>query len=113
MFEVVRKRMLNEHVTQMDVLAPMIAKKAKPGQFIMFRVDEQGERIPLTIADTDAEEGTVTIIFQIVGQSTKLLNQLNKGDFILDFAGPLGLATHIHEAKNACVIGGGVGCAIA
>lgn len=113
MYEVVKKRLLNEHVTLMEVSAPLIAKKAKPGQFIMFRIDEQGERIPLTIADTDAQRGTVTIIFQIVGQSTKLLNQLNEGDFILDFAGPLGLATHLHEAENVCVIGGGVGCAIA
>jgi len=97
----------------MEVDAPLIAQKAKPGQFIIFRVDEKGERVPLTIADTDIEKGTVTIIFQIVGESTKLLNQLNEGDHILDFVGPLGVPTHFYDAKKVCVIGGGVGCAIA
>jgi ferredoxin--NADP+ reductase len=113
MYEVVRKKILNEHVTLMEVAAPLIARKAKPGQFIMFRVDEQGERIPLTIADCDPEKGTVTIIFQIVGASTNLLNQLEEGDCILDFVGPLGTATETENATNVCVIGGGVGCAIA
>lgn len=113
MYRIVRKKNLNEFVTLMDIDAPFIAQKAKPGQFIIFRVDELGERIPLTIADSDAQKGTVTIIFQIVGQSTKLLNQLNEGDSILDFVGPLGEPTHLSNAKKVCVIGGGVGCAIA
>lgn len=113
MYRIVRRKNLNEFVTLMEIDAPMIAQKAKPGQFIIFRVDELGERIPLTIADSDAQKGTVTIIFQIVGQSTKLLNQLNEGDSILDFVGPLGEPTHLANAKKVCVIGGGVGCAIA
>ena len=114
MFRIVRKRMLNDVVVLMDIEAPFIAKKAQPGQFIIFRIDEMGERVPLTIADFDKEMGTVTIIFQIVGKSTEHLSQLNEGDTILDFAGPLGMPTHIDpEAKSVCVIGGGVGCAIA
>ena len=113
MFRIVTKRQLNEAVTLMDIDAPYIAKKAKAGQFIIFRIDEYGERIPLTIADTDPERGTVTIIFQAVGTSTKALAQMNEGDAILDFVGPLGNATEIEGYKNVCVVGGGVGCAIA
>ncbi|MGI5959472.1 MAG: sulfide/dihydroorotate dehydrogenase-like FAD/NAD-binding protein [Massiliimalia sp.] len=113
MFEIVRKKQLNDSVVLMDIKAPFIAKKAQAGQFIIFRVDEFGERIPLTIADYDREAGTVTIIFQTVGNSTKELAQLNEGDFIQDFVGPLGKASHFENVKKACVIGGGVGCAIA
>lgn len=114
MYKIVTKRALNDTVTLMEVEAPHIAKKAQAGQFIIFRVDEQGERIPLTIADYNREKGTVTIIFQIVGASTKLLNTLEAGDSILDFVGPLGVPTHIDpDVKRVCVIGGGVGNAIA
>ncbi|MGI6176735.1 MAG: sulfide/dihydroorotate dehydrogenase-like FAD/NAD-binding protein [Christensenellales bacterium] len=114
MFEILKKRALNESVTLMDIHAPHVAQKAKAGQFIIFRVDEEGERIPLTIADYDREKGTVTIIFQVVGASTIRLNQLNVGDRILDFVGPLGKPMHVDEnVKRACVVGGGVGCAIA
>lgn len=113
MFEIVRKKQLNDSVVLMDVKAPFIARKAQAGQFIIFRVDEHGERIPLTIADYDREAGTVTIIFQTIGNSTKELAQLNEGDFIQDFVGPLGVASHFENVKKAAVIGGGVGCAIA
>ena len=114
MFKIVTKRVLNEAVVLMEIEAPFIAKKAQPGQFIIFRVDEHGERVPLTIADYDREKGTVTIIFQIVVRSTEKLSALNEGDTILDFVGPLGVPTHIEEdAKSVCVVGGGVGCAIA
>lgn len=114
MYKIVKKRELNKTVTLMEILAPHIAKKAKAGQFIIFRVDEYGERVPLTIADHDSEKGTVTIIFQIVGRSTKLLGALNEGESILDFAGPLGKPTNIDSSlKRVCVIGGGVGNAIA
>lgn len=113
MFTIVKKRVLNEAVTMMEVHAPFIARKAKAGQFIIFRVDEFGERVPLTIADYDREKGTVTIIFQAVGKSTKMLAQKNEGDDILDFVGPLGKATELEGFKKACVVGGGVGCAIA
>ncbi|MGN0614044.1 MAG: sulfide/dihydroorotate dehydrogenase-like FAD/NAD-binding protein [Porcipelethomonas sp.] len=114
MFRIVQKRVLNPSVTLMEIEAPFIAKKAKAGQFIIFRIDEKGERVPLTIADYDREKGTITIIFQIVGKTTEQLSTLNEGDGILDVAGPLGIATHIDEnAKKVCVIGGGVGCAIA
>ena len=114
MFKIVHKRVLNDSVTLMEIQAPFIAKKAQPGQFIIFRVNEFGERIPLTIADFDREKGTVTIIYQIVGKSTQQLSLLNEGDEIMDFVGPLGVPTHIDEnAKKVCVIGGGVGCAIA
>ena len=114
MYKIVEKRKLNEMVTLMVIDAPFIAKKALPGQFIIFRVDEIGERIPLTIADYDREKGTVTIIYQIVGRSTRLLSEKEVGDLILDFVGPLGTATHIEDnVKNVCVVGGGVGCAIA
>ena len=113
MYKIVKRQQLNDTVVRLDVQAPFIAKKAKAGQFIIFRIDEHGERIPLTIADTDAEKGTVSIIFQIVGQSTMLLSQLQEGDAILDFVGPLGAATEFGDAKKVCVIGGCVGNAIA
>ena len=114
MYKIVKKRALNDTVTLMEIEAPHIAKKAKAGQFIIFRVDERGERVPLTIADYDREKGTVTIMFQIVGASTKLLNTLGEGDSLLDFVGPLGQPTHVGpEVKRVCVIGGGVGTAIA
>ena len=114
MVKIVRKKVLNSAVTLLEVEAPLIAAKAQPGQFIIFRVDERGERVPLTIADSDPAKGTVTIIFQKVGLSTRLLGDLNEGDTILDFVGPLGEPTELPEgAKNICVVGGGVGCAIA
>ncbi len=114
MFPIVRKKELNSDVILMEISAPYIAAKAMPGQFIIFRVDETGERVPLTIADFDREKGTITIIFQIVGYSTEKLNSLSEGDSILDVVGPLGLPTEYPEnAKRVCVIGGGVGCAIA
>ena len=99
MYKIVKRQQLNDTVVRLDVQAPFIAKKAKAGQFIIFRIDEHGERIPLTIADTDAEKGTVSIIFQIVGQSTMLLSQLQEGDAILDFVGPLGNAIAYPSAK--------------
>ena len=107
MFQIVEKRSLNPSMTLMVVKAPYIAKKAKAGQFIILRVNEKGERIPLTIADYDREVGTVTIIFQIVGKTTMMLNQLNKGDAILDFIGPLGKASELEGHKHVAVIGGG------
>ncbi len=113
MFKIVKKRELNPTVTLMDIDAPLVAKKAEPGQFIILRVDEDGERVPLTIADYDRENGTVTIIFQIVGATTKKLNAKNEGDFIQDFVGPLGVPTHVEGLKKVAVVGGGVGCAIA
>lgn len=114
MFKIVHKRVLNTSVVLMNIEAPFIAKKAQAGQFIIFRIDEMGERVPLTIADYDRENGTITIIFQIVGKTTERLAALNEGDTILDVAGPLGIPTHIDSnAKRVCVIGGGVGCAIA
>ncbi len=113
MFQIVRKQALNPTVTKMEILAPFVAKKAKAGQFIILRVDEDGERIPLTIAGFDRLAGTVTIIFQVVGAATQLLNAKNEGDFIPDFVGPLGKPTHIEGLKRVCVVGGGVGCAIA
>ncbi|MGI6718607.1 MAG: sulfide/dihydroorotate dehydrogenase-like FAD/NAD-binding protein [Bacteroidales bacterium] len=113
MYKIIRKEVLNPAVTLMEVDAPLIAKKAEPGQFIMLRVDEDGERIPLTIADYDREKGKVTIIFQVVGATTEKLNHLNEGDFIQDFVGPLGKKTDIEGLKKVAVVGGGVGCAIA
>ena len=107
------KKVLNPTVTLMTVEAPLVARKAEPGQFIILRVDEQGERIPLTVADYDREKGTITIIFQVVGASTEKLNHLQEGDFIHDFVGPLGRATHTEGLKKVAVVGGGVGCAIA
>ena len=113
MYKIVRKEILNPTVTLMEVLAPFVAKKAEPGQFIILRVDDKGERIPLTIADYDREKGTITIIFQIVGASTIKLNALNENDYIQDFVGPLGVPTHTEGLKKVAVVGGGVGCAIA
>ena len=113
MFEIVKKRELNPTVTLMEVSAPFIARKAQPGQFIILRVDGEGERIPLTVADYDREKGTVTIIFQIVGGTTARLNRLNEGDCIHDFVGPLGEPSAVEGLKKVAVVGGGVGCAIA
>ena len=113
MFKIVRKKELNEAVTLLEIEAPFVARKAKAGQFIIFRVDEYGERVPLTIAGYDREKGTVTIIFQKVGLSTKMLGALKEGDYIHDFVGPLGKATATEGIKRVCVVGGGVGCAIA
>lgn len=113
MFKIVNKKQLNENVVLLEVEAPLIAKKAEPGQFIIFRVDEEGERVPLTIADSNKEKGTITIIFQTIGLSTILLGEKNIGDTILDFVGPLGISTHTGDVKKVAVIGGGVGCAIA
>ena len=113
MYQIVGKKELNPTVTQMEIFAPFVAKKALPGQFIILRVAEDGERIPLTVAGYDREKGTVTIIFQIVGGSTELLNHKQVGDTIPDFVGPLGRPTHTEGLKKVCVVGGGVGCAIA
>ena len=113
MYQIVGKKPLNPTVTQMEILAPFVAKKALAGQFIILRVDEDGERIPLTVAGYDREKGTVTIIFQIVGATTERLHHKEVGDFIPDFVGPLGRPTHTDGLKKVCVVGGGVGCAIA
>ena len=113
MYQIVSKKSLNPTVTQMEIYAPYVAKKALPGQFIILRVDEDGERIPLTVAGYDREKGTVKIIFQIVGGSTEALNHKNEGDYLPDFVGPLGRPTHTAGLKKVCVVGGGVGCAIA
>ena len=113
MYKIVRKKELNASVTLMEIEAPFVAKKARAGQFIIFRIDEMGERVPLTIAGYDREKGTVTIIFQKVGFSTNALGALNEGDFIQDFVGPLGKPTPVEGKKKVCVVGGGVGCAIA
>jgi ferredoxin--NADP+ reductase len=113
MYKILSKTVLNPTVTKMVIDAPLIAKKAEPGQFIILRTDENGERIPLTIADFDREKGTVTIIFQIVGATTNQLNTFNEGDYIQDFVGPLGKPTHTEGLKKVAVVGGGVGCAIA
>ena len=113
MFPIVKKRVLNPTVTYMEILAPHIAKKAQPGQFIMLRINEDGERIPLTIAGYDREAGTVTIIFQKVGYTTYALDELNEGDSLLDFVGPLGVPSEFEGLKKVCVVGGGLGVAIA
>ena len=113
MFLILTKRRLNDLVTQMEVEAPLIARKARPGQFVIFRVDEFGERVPLTIAATDAERGSVTIIFQAVGKATMKLAALEAGESILDFVGPLGRPAELDGSRRACVVGGGVGNAIA
>ena len=113
MYLILKKEALNPTVTRMVIDAPLIAKKAEPGQFIILRVHEEGERIPLTIADFDREQGTVTIIFQIVGATTELLNHLEEGDSLHDFVGPLGRPSETEGLKKVAVIGGGVGCAIA
>ena len=113
MFRIVTKRPLHDTVTLMEIEAPAVAKKALPGQFIILRIDEEGERIPLTVAGTDKERGTVTIIFQKVGYTTKKLDLLNEGDALLDFVGPLGRASELEGMKRVAVIGGGLGVAIA
>ena len=113
MFKIISKQELNDAVTRMEIEAPYVARKAQAGQFIIFRVDEFSERVPLTVAGCDRERGTVTIIFQKVGLSTKLLGGLNEGDSIADFVGPLGRPTQTEGIRRVCVIGGGVGCAIA
>ena len=113
MFPIVKKRVLNESVTLMEIEAPLVARKAQPGQFIIFRIDEAGERVPLTIAGYDREKGTVTIIFQKVGYTTERLDTLKEGDTLLDFVGPLGEPSHTEGIRRAAVIGGGLGVAIA
>ena len=113
MYKIVEKKVLNSQVKSITVEAPHVAKKAMPGQFIMFRIDEDGERIPLTISDYDREKGTVTIVFQEVGATTMQLGTLEAGDSLLDFVGPLGKASHFENVKHAAVIGGGLGSAIA
>lgn len=112
-YRIVDKKQLNPTVTMMDIEAPFVAKKAQPGQFIILRVDELGERIPLTVAGYDREKGTVRIIFQIVGATTAALNRKEIGESISDFVGPLGNATELDGRKKVCIVGGGVGCAIA
>ena len=113
MYKIVNKKPLNSFVTMMDIEAPFVAKKAQAGQFIILRVDEEGERIPLTIAGYNREEGTVKIIFRIVGATTEKLNHKNEGEYLQDFAGPLGTPTKVEGLKKVCIVGGGVGCAIA
>ena len=113
MFTIIKRRELNPTVTELWIHAPLIAKKAKAGQFIIVRAKEDSERIPLTIAGFDREAGTVSIIFQVVGAGTMQLNSLKEGEAVHDFVGPLGKATEIEGLKNVCVVGGGVGCAIA
>lgn len=113
MYKIINKRQLNSTIVFMSVLAPLVAKKAEAGQFIILRTDERGERIPLTVAGYDREQGTVDIIFQIVGATTQKLAAKREGDYICDFAGPLGKPTDTENMKNVCVVGGGVGCAIA
>ena len=113
MYKILNKETLNPTVIKMEIEAPYVAKKAQPGQFIILRTDEDGERIPLTVADYDREKGTVTIIFQIVGATTEKLGHMNEGDCLADFVGPLGKATHTEGLKKVAVVGGGVGCAIA
>jgi ferredoxin--NADP+ reductase len=113
MYKIVKKRVLNPTVTMMDIYAPMVAKKAQAGQFIILRVDESGERIPLTVAGCDLKNGTVKIIFQVVGGTTMLLNTKQEGEYIEDFVGPLGCPTKTEGIKKVCIVGGGVGCAIA
>ena len=113
MYRILSKKPLNSTVTQMEISAPLVANKARPGQFIILRVDEEGERIPLTVAGTNKETGAVKIIFQIVGATTEKLNHKNEGEYISDFVGPLGEATKTEGKKKVCIVGGGVGCAIA
>lgn len=113
MYPIVDKKILNSSVVELHILAPLVAKKAQPGQFIILRVDEEGERIPLTVAGVDQEKGTVKIIYQIVGATTLGLSQKDAGDSLQDFVGPLGVPTHLDGLKKVCIIGGGVGCAIA
>ncbi len=113
MYKIVEKRPLSRNITLMQIEAPLVAKKAEPGQFVILRATKDGERIPLTISGTDIQRGTVCIIFQIVGATTRQLNTLEEGDSLADFAGPLGKPTELDGLKKVCVVGGGVGCAIA
>ncbi len=113
MYKILTKKVLNPTVTQMDIEAPLVARKAKAGQFIILRVDDEGERIPLTVAGYDREKGSVRIIFQVAGATTEKLNHLNEGECIHDFVGPLGRPTETENLKKVCIVGGGVGCAIA
>ena len=113
MYKILKRKQLNDSIVLMEIEAPYIARKAKAGQFIIYRVDEYGERVPLTIADHDSEKGSITIIFQTIGGSTQKLAALNEGDSILDVVGPLGTATEYGGARKVAVVGGGVGCAIA
>jgi ferredoxin--NADP+ reductase len=113
MYKIVFKKSLNPTVTMMDIEAPLVARGAEPGQFIILRVDEEGERIPLTIAGFDRKAGTIRIIFQVVGSTTEKLNHKEVGEYITDFAGPLGVPTHVEGLRDVCIVGGGVGCAIA
>ena len=113
MYKIIKKKVLNPTVTLMEIEAPLVARKAEPGQFIILRVDDNGERIPLTVADFNREKGTITIIFQIVGATTYKLNLKNEGDYLLDFVGPLGKATDLDGLKKICIVSGGVGSAIA
>ena len=111
-YKIVKKNVLNPQIFLMEIEAPLIAKKAEPGQFIILRIDEHGERVPFTIADFDREKGTVTIIVQIVGKTTKDLAQIEEGEYLLDFVGPLGMPTPLEGLKKVAVIGGGLGTAI-
>ena len=113
MYRIASRKVLNPSMIQLEIEAPLVARKARPGQFIILRVDEEGERIPLTIAGADPDRGTVKIIFQVVGATTELLKHKMEGDFIQDFAGPLGVATRTEGIRSVCVVGGGAGCAIA
>ncbi|MBQ3705096.1 MAG: sulfide/dihydroorotate dehydrogenase-like FAD/NAD-binding protein [Clostridia bacterium] len=113
MYRIASRKVLNPSMIQLEVEAPLVARKAKPGQFIILRVNEEGERIPLTVAGTDPAAGTVKIIFQVVGATTELLKYKMEGDFLQDFVGPLGLPTHTEGIRSVCVVGGGAGCAIA
>ncbi|MBQ2893800.1 MAG: sulfide/dihydroorotate dehydrogenase-like FAD/NAD-binding protein [Oscillospiraceae bacterium] len=113
MYKILEKKALNPTVVQLQIEAPLVANKARPGQFIILRVDEAGERIPLTVAGVNPETGAVKIIFQIVGSTTEKLSHKEEGDYIQDFVGPLGVATHLDGLKKVCIVGGGVGCAIA
>ena len=113
MYRIVDKKILNPTVVQLQIEAPLVANKARPGQFIILRVDEDGERIPLTVAGVDKKNGTVKIIYQIVGSTTEKLSRKEAGDSLQDFVGPLGVATHLDGLKKVCIVGGGVGCAIA
>ena len=113
MYRIIRRESLNPTVTLLEIEAPFVAAKAEPGQFIILRVDEESERIPLTVAGYDRKKGTVTIIFQVVGATTESLNHKREGEYIQDFVGPLGKATKVDGLKKVCIVGGGVGCAIA
>ena len=113
MYKILHKKVLNPTVIQMDIEAPLVARKAKAGQFIILRVDDEGERIPLTVAGTNQDELSVRVIFQIVGSTTALLGEKKEGEFISDFVGPLGMPTHTDGIRSVCIVGGGVGCAIA